>query len=52
MKYHILQLTLHVLVVWAMSASAAIRYVNVNRASPTLPYTNWTTAGHDHSGRR
>ena len=44
MKSHILQLTVHVLVLSAMSAPAAIRYVNVNSASPALPYTNWTTA--------
>jgi hypothetical protein len=44
MKSQILQLAAHVLVLSAMSASAAIRYVNVNSTSPTPPYTNWTTA--------
>ena len=44
MKPHLLQLAAHVLVFSAMSASAAIRYVNVNSASPAPPYNNWTTA--------
>jgi len=44
MKTQILQLTANVLALSAMSASAAIRYVNVNSASPTTPYTNWTSA--------
>src|SRR5437870_10866342 len=44
MKTPILQLTVNVLVLSAMSASAAIRYVDVNGASPTAPYTDWTTA--------
>ena len=43
-KPQILQLAAHVLVLRAMSDSAAIRYVNVNSASPAPPYTNWTTA--------
>ena len=44
MNSKILQLAAHVLVLSAMSASAAIRYVNVNSANPASPYTNWTTA--------
>ena len=44
MKSHVLQLATYVVVLSAMTASAAIRYVNVNSVSPTSPYTNWTTA--------
>src|SRR6266567_91608 len=28
----------------AISASAAVRYVNVNNATPTAPYTSWPAA--------
>ena len=44
MKSQIFQLAAHVLVLSAMSASAAIRYVRVNSANPTSPPTNWTNA--------
>ena len=44
MKSKILQPAAHVLVLSAMSASAAVRYVNVNSANSTPPYTNWATA--------
>ena len=44
MKSQILQLAANVVVLLAMGASAAIRYVNVNSASPTPPYINWTIA--------
>ena len=44
LKSQILQLAAHVLVLSAMNASAAIRYMNVNSANPTPPYNNWTTA--------
>jgi len=45
MKFLILsQLAAHVLLLSAMSASAAIRYVDVDNADPTPPYTNWASA--------
>jgi hypothetical protein len=31
-------------VVWALPASGATRYVNLNNPSPAPPYTNWATA--------
>jgi len=44
MKSQMLQLTANVLVLSAMSASAAIRCVDVSSSSAAPPYTNWTTA--------
>src|SRR2546425_391281 len=44
MKSKILQLAASVPVLSAMSASGAIRYVDVNNGAPTPPYTNWTSA--------
>jgi len=44
MKSQILQPAAYVLVLSAVSVSAAIRYVNVNSTNPSSPYTNWTTA--------
>jgi hypothetical protein len=44
MKSPVLQLAAFVLVLATMSASAAIRYVDVISANPTPPYTNWATA--------
>lgn len=40
----ILKLAVYVVVLSAMSASAAIRYVNVNSVNPTPPFTNWLTS--------
>ena len=42
MKSQMLQLTANVLVLLAMSASAAIHYVDVSSSSAAPPYTNWT----------
>jgi parallel beta-helix repeat protein len=44
MKSYFFQLTTNLLMLSAMSASAAVRYVNVNSPSRTPPFTNWTTA--------
>src|SRR6266404_3514738 len=45
MNSHLLKLTtINLLVLWATSAWAALRYVDVNSASPNPPYTNWATA--------
>src|SRR5262249_9688242 len=43
-KSKTLQLATNVVALSAMSATAAIRYVDVNSASPTPPYSNWITA--------
>src|SRR6266571_318340 len=44
MNSHILQLTTNFLVLWTTTAWATVRYVDVNSANPTPPYTNWATA--------
>ena len=44
MKSRVLQLAANVLALSAVSASAAIHYVDLNSANPTPPYNNWTTA--------
>lgn len=44
MKSDLFQLTATLLVMVAMNAPAIVRYVDLNGASPTPPYTDWATA--------
>src|SRR5205809_5251575 len=39
-----LRLTLSIVVFLALTASAAVHYVDVNSTNPTPPYMNWATA--------
>jgi hypothetical protein len=47
MKTKHINLLAGLVAVVAVNASATVRYVNVNSASPLPPYTNWATASTD-----